>query len=76
MSRKHSTPRRRRNPCSMKMDTTKNKPDINTKQTFAARLLGVPISFLLKRFKQKKGGRDTGKNSSHLDRMENLAGLV
>lgn len=76
MSRKHSTPRHRRNPCSMKMNTTKNKSDINVKQTFATRLLGVPISFLPKRFKQKKGGRDTGKNSSRLDSMENLAGLV
>lgn len=76
MSRKHSTPHGRRNPCSMKNGTTKNKPDINTKQTFAARLLWVLISFLPKWLKQKKGGQDAGKNSSRLVSVENLAGLV
>lgn len=60
----------------MKMDTTKNKPDVNVKQTFAAHLLWALISFLPKRLKQKKGGRDAGKNSSRLDSVENFAGLV
>ena len=76
MGRKHSTTRCRRSPCSTKMDTTKNKPDINVKQTFAAHLLWALISFLPKRLKLKKGGRDAGKNSSRLDSVENFAGLV